>query len=345
MAANILKKLVSYLRHEFLKKRKSADPVRWGIIGLGYMAETFSSVIDGNKYGKVSAVASRSISKAKAFAAKHGHCKAYGSYEAMVNDENLQLDIIYIATPVKCHYENIKLCLSAGKNVLCEKPITFDAEQLEELRTLAKNNNCFMMEGMWMKCLPTFQKALEWIRNNKIGKIELVKGDFYKRESIDPDITIFNEKEGGGVLRDFGVYAIAFVTHFLNGKPEKMSFLVRKSQYGIDADWQITASGNGRNAVVNLSSNFGSSSKAAVIGNDGMIEWDTQFNRTNRVCLYDKSGRLLEEFKAVYWYDGFEYEVAEVQECIKCHKLESQKVSLESSMETIRFIDRLMNSL
>ena len=76
MAANNLKKLVSYLRHEFLKKRKSADPVRWGIIGLGYMAETFSTVIDGNKYGKVSAVASRSISKAQAFAAKHGHCKA-----------------------------------------------------------------------------------------------------------------------------------------------------------------------------------------------------------------------------------------------------------------------------
>lgn len=346
MLERILNKAKKVWRHSpFGKTRKVDNPIRWGVIGLGYMAETFSCAIDGNKEGVVYAVASRSLDKAKDFAARHGGCKAYGSYSEMLNDKNLHLDIIYIATPVKCHYDHIKLCLEAGFNVLCEKPITSTSEQLDELAELARKNCCFLMEGMWMKCLPSFQKACSWIKEGRIGAIELVRADFYKREHIREGYAIYDAKAGGGVLHDYGVYAIAFMEHFLRGVPESISSIHRVSSYAIDSDWQISARRKDIQAAVNLSSDFGSQSKAAVIGKDGFIEWNSQFNRTNCVTLYGMDGLVKERFSVLYEYEGFEYEVDEVQKCIRSGMKESSVVSLEETRNTMHIIDDLSKTL
>lgn len=342
MIHRIYDRLKKYWRRTPLgRTRKNSNPIRWGVIGLGYMAETFSCAIDGNKNGVVYAVASRSLDKAKTFASRHGNCKAYGSYEEIVNDKELNLDVVYIATPVKYHYEHVKLCLEAGLNVLCEKPITSTLEQFEELVAIAKKNECFFMEGMWMKCLPTFQKACQWVNEGKIGETELIKVDFYKREHICEDYAIYNAKEGGGILRDFGVYAIAFMEHFIGGMPESLNGKCRNSASGIDADWQITAEKNDISAVVNLSSNFGSLSKAAIIGNEGFVEFDSQFNRTNHVTLYDSKGQQVESFSVPYTYEGFEYEVNEVQESIRDEKKESRIATLVGTHNTMQIIDIL----
>lgn len=344
----MIHKILNRLKKEWRKTslgrtKKNDNPLRWGIIGLGYMAETFSCAIDGSKDDVVYAVASRSMDKAKTFANNHGGCMAYGSYEDMVNDESLKLDVIYIATPVKYHYEHVKLCLEAGKNVLCEKPITSTLEQLDELMELAKKHNCFFMEGMWMKCLPTFQKACRWINEGKIGDVELVRVDFYKREHIREGYAIFNANEGGGLLCDFGVYAIAFMEHFLGGYPDELTGKSRISSHGIDADWQITAQKRNVYAFVNLSSNFGSLSKAVVIGRKGFVEWNSQFNRTNTVTLYDANGVQVEIFAANYEYEGFEYEIKEVQKCIREGKKESNIATLAGTRNTMQIINSLIS--
>lgn len=340
MIRRISKRLIKIWRHTpFGRTHKTSDAVRWGIIGLGYMGETFANAIDGNRNGYVAAVASRTLSKALKFASRHGNPKAYASYEEMLMDSSLNLDVVYIATPVKCHYENIKMCLKYGKNVLCEKPITFSASQLEELMALAKEKGCFLMEGMWMKCLPSFRKAQQWISEGKIGEIQLIKADFYKREVIRPGYAIYDANEGGGVIRDFGIYALAFIIEFLGGLPQIVKTQTRYSIDNIDTDWQIMAERGSRKAAVNLSSDFGSLSKAAVIGPDGFIEWDSQFNRTNMVRLYDKTGQLKESFKAGYRFEGFEYEVDEVQRCIKEGLRNSSVVAIEQSLETIKTLD------
>lgn len=345
MIKRIIKRIQRFWKHTpFGKTKKNDNPIRWGVIGLGYMAETFCNAIDGNKNGVVYAVASRSLQKAKTFALRHGKCKAYGSYQEMINDKQLELDVVYIATPVKYHYEHIKICLEAGLNVLCEKPIASTIEQLEELKKIANLNNCFLMEGMWMKCLPSFQKACQWIHESKIGTVELVKVDFYKREHIRQNYAIYNAKEGGGILYDFGVYAIAFMEHFLNGFPEKIFECHRYSSHGIDADWCIVGEKDGIKCCVNISSNFGSLSKAAVIGSKGVIEWNSQFNRTNRVTLYNENGLVIETYAVSYRYEGFEYEVEEVQNCIRKRKCESSLVTFSGSYNTLKIIDSLMKN-
>ena len=331
-----------YLRKlPFFSIKKSTNPVKWGIVGLGNMAEVFATALDGNKDGIVYAVASRDLQKAKLFGKKHSCKNAYGSYEEMLNDKSLEIDIVYIATPVKYHYDHIKLCLLAGKNVICEKPITSNISQMEQLITIAKKNNCFLMEGMWMKCLPSFQKAKEWIRTGEIGEIEFIKVDFYKREWIRPELTIFNSEEGGGVLKDFGVYAISFATSFIGGFPDNLFANSRISNLNLDTDWQIFFEKNNRKAFISLSSNFSSMSKAAVVGNEGTIEWNSQFNRTNIITLYDMFGIKKDQFNIKYEYEGFEYEINEVQKCLKSGLKESSLVPLNETFDTMKILDRI----
>lgn len=335
-----MNKVLRKVKSTFKKPVKKANnPIRWGILGLGYMAEFFSSAIDGNENGVVSAVGSRSTGKAISFAKKHGCCRAYGSYEELMQDS--MLDVVYIATPTKYHYENIKACLNQGKNVLCEKPITSNSKQLEELITLAKNNNCFLMEGMWMKCLPTYQKALKWVKDGKVGEVELIKADFYKREQIDPSRSIFNKNEGGGVLRDYGVYAVAFPIDFMSGKI-RVSAARRNSAYGIDSDWAIQLDDGNIKASVNISSDFAGISKAAVIGTEGTIEWDDPFNRTNTITLYDAAGKRTECYQEKYLFEGFEFEINEVQQCIRNHKAQSTEVPLNTSVSVLTIMDELL---
>ena len=166
--------------------------------------------------------------------------------------------------------------------------------------------------------------------------------DFYKREHIREGHAIYNAQEGGGVLRDFGVYAVAFMEHFLGGYPEELSGKSRMSSHGIDADWQISAKKGNVQAFVNLSSNFGALSKAAVIGKNGLVEWNSQFNRTNIVTLYDANGVQVETFAASYEYEGFEYEVNEVQKCIREGKKESCIATLSGTRNTMQIINSLI---
>jgi predicted dehydrogenase len=332
------RKLISY---GFMSVKKNPDPIKWGIIGLGNMAQVLSTAIDGNKDAIVKAVASRSLKKAEYFANRHGKCKAYGSYDEMLNDPFANIDIIYIATPVMHHYDIIKQCLVLGKNVICEKSITTNATELKELITLAEANNCFLMEAMWMKCLPTFRIALELIQEDRIGKVELVKADFYKREHINPDLSIYDPAQCGGVLLDYGIYAISFMTTFIKGVPETLQYSKRCSSFGIDSDWNISAQNKNIMAFINISSNFASQSKAAVIGEKGSIEWDPQFNRTNKITLFDALGNKVEEFVSEYKYEGFEYQIEEVTRCLKGKKKESIMVPLHETLDTLTVIDQL----
>lgn len=323
--------------------KKNANPIKWGIIGLGNMAEKFAITVAGNKDGIIYAVSSRSLDKANSFAKRYGKCKAYGSYSDMLADTTLNLDIIYIATPVLSHYEIIKECLFANKNVLCEKPITCSATQFEELINIARHQNCFLMEGMWMKCLPTFRKAVEWIKQDKIGIVDLVRADFYKKEIINTNLTIYNSREGGGLLQDFGSYAIAFMTFFLKGVPKSLEYSNRTSSFNLDSDWHIIAHNKDVKAFISLSSNFSSLSKAAIIGKKGSIEWDSQFNRTNKISLFDAQGKKTEEFVCDYKYEGLEYEVEEVTRCLRSKELESRIVPLIETLDTLKVMDQLMS--
>lgn len=330
--------LKSLFRLGLFKPQKQSLHIKWGVIGLGYMAETLSTAIDFSLTGKIAAVASRSEAKAVRFAKRHGNCKAYSNYDSMIFDQKLDLDIVYICTPLETHRELIEKCLRAGRNVICEKPITTNYSDLKHLKTLASDNNCLLLEAMWMKCLPTFQKASELVKSGAIGRVQLVRADLNKNELYDSR----HHLSTGGVLANFGVYSLAFVTSFLNGAPDKYSSTVRYSSSGVDTNWHIHSSKNGIVGIINLSSNFLASNNAIVVGEKGAIVWDSQFNRANTITLVNHAGKDIKKFCFEYRFEGFEYMLDEVAYCILNHLTDSEVMPLKDSITVTQWMSMLL---
>lgn len=307
---------------------KSPDAIRWAVMGTGYMAHTFASAIDDSPVDRVAAVISRSQAKGLAFG-RQFHASDVYSYDRLPSPEDI--DIVYIATPAQCHADNIRACLEAGLNVLCEKPLVPTLAEFEELHSMARSRGPLLLEGMWTRCLPTMEQASEWIEQGSIGDILTIRANLHKRVETAPK----------SVMEDYGEYPLAFVLYFL---PEaRLENAVRICTDGRDSDWCITLRQGSVPAVINISSRFASASGAAVIGSRGSIEWDSQFNRTGRVCLYDADGHRVQERAFRYSHEGFEHQLREVHKCLENGKLSSEKLSSEASRSCIALIEKLQN--
>ena len=135
--------------------------MKTAILGAGKIAGTLAVTMRSLAEVECYAVASRSLEKAQQFAAEHGFQKAYGSYSEMLADEEVEL--VYIATPHSHHYEHMKLCIEAGKHVLCEKAFTTTREQAEEIFRLAKERDVLVTEAIWTRYMPyraNYQRAV-----------------------------------------------------------------------------------------------------------------------------------------------------------------------------------------
>ena len=141
--------------------------ITFGIMGAGKIARKFCNAITDVPGTRVVAVSSKSLERATEFAANNGVPRAFGSYEAML--EECEPDAVYVATTTNYHYENVKMALKAGKHVICEKSMVTSLAEAEELFSLAREKGVLLMEGMWSRFLPNIQKAKEWLDAGKIG--------------------------------------------------------------------------------------------------------------------------------------------------------------------------------
>lgn len=148
--------------------------------------------------------------------------------------ENPNIQIIYIATPHTFHYDYIKKALNAGKHVLCEKAITVNAEQFDEVEKFAKEKNLILSEGSTLYHMPIYQKGRNLIDNGKLGKIKLVQVNFGSLKDYDPSNRFFNKALAGGALLDIGGYATAFARMFLSKQPESILTTVNFFETGVD---------------------------------------------------------------------------------------------------------------
>ena len=181
--------------------------MKFSILSTGKMAEkmartTISKMDDAEAY----AVASRSPEKARAFADAWGFQKAYGSYEELVTDPEVEL--VYIATPHSLHYENAKMCLEHGRHVLVEKPFTMNTAQAAELIAISEAKNLLLAEGIWTRYMPSRTILSDLLRQGAIGKVTSLTANLgypltHKARMLDP-------KLGGGALLDVGVYPLNF---------------------------------------------------------------------------------------------------------------------------------------
>ena len=208
--------------------------MKWGILASGTIAAKFARTVNAMSHEGESlvAVGSRSARKARAFADEHGIPKAYGSYEELAADPDVEA--IYIATPNNLHYENALLCLNAGKHVLCEKPFTTNAADAQKLYKTAEEKGLFIMEAFWIRFLPLYAKLLEIIKSEEYGKLRHARCDYGFIAQGARRERKFKSELGGGALLDIGIYNLGFLHMVMGASPESFTSEVHLNEFGTD---------------------------------------------------------------------------------------------------------------
>lgn len=321
-----------------MNKRK----IRWGIIGLGNIAHKFANDLLLIFDAELVAVASRNIEKAKEFAFKFNVNHVYDSYDAIMNDS--EIDILYIATP---HYSHATLSIKAlqnNKHVLCEKPIALNYIDALKMVTASKENNRFFMEAFWTRFNPSFRAAFLKIKNGEIGNIKYINADFaFRAENLD---VLGNRKTdinlGGGSLLDIGVYPL-FLCYMLLGIPYE---IVAKSNFHkTGADLQTSMILQYDNAQAVLHSSFVSDSNmiASIHGTKGTINLNSLWHEAQSYSLITNNSK--EEFILPTKGKGFTYEIEECHRCIQEGKIESPLWSHQNSLDLIKIVDDVKNKI
>ena len=294
--------------------------IQWGIVGPGIIAHEFAHDFQFAEQSELKAVASRSIDKSNQFAEKYTIPKAYGAYEELYNDP--EIDAIYVATPHVFHLKNSVDAMKAGKAVLCEKPITHNLEDSLKLIEFAESSNSYLMEGMWTYFLPALIKAQEWIALGKIGRVLHVKSDFGYPVPYNTDRRMYNPELAGGSLLDMGIYNVAMAWLFFKADPKKTTVISRKAPTGVDND--TIALFEYEDAAATLISAFRCKlhNWCFVIGEKGYIAIP-DFWRARECFLYEEEV-IVEEFKDGRNGFGFQYEMDAVSRDLLAGKKESE---------------------
>jgi dihydrodiol dehydrogenase / D-xylose 1-dehydrogenase (NADP) len=192
-------------------------PLRWGLLGCGRVSHDFCQALKVLPSQKVVACAASEADRAQAFAQKHGIENAYGSYEDLVKDDQVQ--IIYVGTVHAFRRSMGELCLRANKHILMEKPFCCTVEDTEYILNLAKERNLFVLEGIWTRFFPAFEMARRLTHGSDsiLGQVVSVLSDFNfcASDSEDyPTSFFFNRKLGGGATYLVGTYPMTAVTAF-----------------------------------------------------------------------------------------------------------------------------------
>jgi predicted dehydrogenase len=199
----------------------SANPLRIGIVGAARIApEALISPARENAAVTVSAVAARDVSRARAYAAKHGIASVHGSYEALVEDPGI--DAIYNPLPNGLHGKWTRAALAAGKHVLCEKPFTANAAEAREIAELAATSDRVVMEAFHYRYHPLTLRAEEIIASGELGKLKRVEAALCFPLPKFSDIR-YNYSLAGGATMDAGCYAVHMARTFGGPTPEVVS--------------------------------------------------------------------------------------------------------------------------
>lgn len=316
----------------------------WGIIGPGSIARDFANDMKlVSSPQKITAVLSDHMDSANEFADEYGVDVRTTEMDEFVRKGNVQ--IAYIATPHPFHYEAIKACLENHIAVLSEKPIVINYEQYEELRNLSVKNNTFLMEGMWIRFLPSFRKLMELVEQKAIGEIISVKASMYYKAPEDENNRYYDPDKGGGSLLDLGVYCV-FLSTLLLGKPRKIKAAGRLSEQGIDeACAMLLSYSHGRYAMLESSLLIKNNTAAEIFGTEGVIRiLNPWFEKAPgiEVELFNGKG---EKFPLSWGGHGFQYEIEEVINCLASQKIDSDLLPGNLSGEVLKIMDEIRNQL
>lgn len=309
-----------------------------GIIGAGWIADKMAEALAPLADYEVSAIASRSLEKAQAFAAERSIKKAYGSYEELVSDP--EVDLVYIATPHSHHYEHARLAIEHGKHVLVEKAFTANARQARELIDLAHEKKVFLTEAIWTRYMPLSHKVKELMESGIIGEPRVLTATLcymmeHKERIVRADLC-------GGALLDLGVYCLNFARMYFGTDIVKTVTNCHLGPEGMDMMESISLSfADGRMANLQAGCLTLNDRQGIISGTDGYIRVDN-INCPERIDVVRNYENVETILRPTDMVNGYEYQVYECRRCIEAGLLESplmphaETISIMEQMDALR---------
>ncbi len=351
----------------------TVEDLRWGVVGAGRMAVGFAEALRAIPGAIIGAVTTRTPVRARAFSDRFPTARIHPSVEALVADP--AVDIVYVATPHHRHAPDSLLALRHGKPVLCEKPFGLDASEAREVIALARQQELFCMEAMWMRFIPAVVRACEMVREGAIGEPQLLTADFGYPVTYDPTSRFFDPAQGGGALLDRGVYALSLAL-MLFGLPRQAVGLTALAGSGVDQHvGMVLRFDHERLAILAASLTSETTNEAIILGSDGRLRIHAPFFCSDRLSvrrnrnslsrepkttrdrgllgsagqhrLVHQALRVLAPVRALpsrsrrypIEGNGYGYEAREVMRCVRSGRLESPYMPLDESLRVMELVD------
>ena len=310
--------------------------IRWGIIGLGKIANKFATDLASIKNVELVAVASRNIQNANNFAEKHNAKKAYSSYEELAKDSNV--DAVYIATPHSFHKEHAILCLQNKKAVLCEKPFAMNLSEVTEMIEAAKENNVLLMEALWSFFLPHFTYVLDLVKSEKFGKLKNLEADFGFHTPYNTDSRLFKKELGGGSLLDIGIYPI-FAALATLGEPDAIDASATFFENGADASCDMVFQYKNAKATLKTSLLEETPSIAILKFENAIVKLNRQFHQSSSITIIQNNTEEIInfDFKTL----GYSFETEHFNSLLRAGEKESNMMTFEFSKNLINTLDKV----
>ena len=315
----------------------AAPPLRWGVIGTGWIAERFTSALRLHTTQQVYAVGSRSPQSAQRFAARTGVPTAYGSYEALVADP--QVDVVYVATPHNYHLPNALLAVEAGKHVLVEKPLALTGAEGRAIAAAAERAGVFAMEALWTLFLPRFDVVRQLLDDGALGRVDTVMADH--GQFFADDHRILRADLAGGPLWDLMTYPLTVATWVL-GQPSTVQAAGSAAPNGINGQLGVLLRTEvGQIATLHSTILGLTPTVAAIAGSDAVIELDSPFYTPGGITLTTRGGEVLGYDEPRIAHEGLHYQAAEVARRVTAGETGSPTRPLADSVAMLDTFDEI----
>lgn len=311
--------------------------MKFAILAPGKIAQKMAQAVSALQEVELYAVASRDYDRARAFAKQWGFAKAYGSYEDMLKDPEVEL--VYVASPHSHHYQHAKLCLEYGKHVLVEKAFTVNAAQAEALIRMAEDKGLLLAEAIWTRYMPSRKMIDDLLKSGVIGEARSLTANLGyvltgKERLVKPELA-------GGALLDVGVYPINFALMVFGEKVENIVSTAILSPEGVDWMNSMTLTFEGGKMAVLHSSMLALTDRLGLIcGDKGYIEVQN-INNCEEIRVLNPDREITACYKVPEQINGYEYEVLACIKAIGEGRIECEEMSHAETLRVMKIMDAL----
>jgi len=311
--------------------------IKFAILAPGNIAKSMAEAVSGLEKIQRYAVASRDYGRAENFAKQWGFEKAYGSYEELASDP--QVELVYVASPHSHHYEHARLCLEHGKHVLVEKAFTVNARQAEALIQLSREKGRLLAEAIWTRYMPSRNMIDEILKSGELGNVTSLTANLgYVLSHVE---RMQNPSLAGGALLDLGVYPINFALMAFQGEIKEISASAVMSPEGVDWVNSITLSfTDGKMAVLHSDMLAQTDRQGVISGDKGYLEVQN-INNCEEIRVFDLERKMTARYQVPEQINGYEYEVLSCMKAIEEGKTECPEMPHSETLRVMKILDSI----